>query len=265
MYVSDPGGANRVLPLPYRAPVDSTNTACARHLRESPLDDWCLLWTDEQTAGRGRSGRTWDSRPGDSLCLSVARRFPPGAFPHPSLSVAIGAALVLSLRRLGCEAAVKWPNDILLNGRKLGGVLCEAISSSGDGATLLVAGVGINLRPFERLPAQSIPSAAPAPLAMASLSESGLDMQAADLAGLLAQAMADVLSTAETPANLSAWCSQAAGLDAWRGQAISVLDRGQVLDAGTALGIEPDGQYRIATAAGDRVLAVGELSLRGGT
>ncbi|NBO21059.1 MAG: hypothetical protein EBU97_03765 [Rhodobacteraceae bacterium] len=74
----------------------------------------------------------------------MARRFAPGVFPHPSLSVAIGAALVLSLRRLGCEAAIKWPNDILLNGRKLGGVLCEAISSSGDGATLLVAGVGIN-------------------------------------------------------------------------------------------------------------------------
>lgn len=268
VYVTDPAGANRLLSLVHIGQVDSTNTACMNHMREPHNAGWYALWTDNQTAGRGRQGRSWQSRPGASLCLSVGRLMPAGVHAHPSLTVALGAALVAVLQRHGCHARLKWPNDIVLNGGKLGGILCEASSSGAGGASALVAGVGINLKHFETAPDEPA-SAAAAMLATAAsalpkafLQDAGLDLKADALALELAQSMTDILSVCHDAQALSAWCVQAAQHDAWRGLPLCVHERGQVVLEGVSAGVAPDGQYLLKTADGIRTLSVGELSLR---
>lgn len=262
VYVSHPAGANGAFPLVYRAPVDSTNTACLNALREPDTDAWCSLWTDCQTAGRGRQGRRWSSQPGDSLCLSVGRRLPAGVYTAPGLPVAIGVALVEAVRQLGCPVSLKWPNDLLLDNRKLGGVLCEAVSAGIAGETALVAGVGINLRRVA-LPATPDSTGQPAvALQPAALSDAGLQIAPGDWAHPLATAIATVLAVAHDSSALAQWCTRANASDAWLGRSVSVVERGVVVCTGEALGVAADGQYQIRHPYGVHRVSVGDLSLR---
>ena len=119
--------------------AESTNTVMARGESWPPFS---LVMTEEQTAGRGRLGRTWISRPGESLALSA---MVPG-LPHgPGLTwvpLLAGACLVEALRSAGLpEAGLKWPNDVLVAGKKLAGVLCEVHQNGG-----VIVGVGLNRR-----------------------------------------------------------------------------------------------------------------------
>ncbi|MEK9658674.1 MAG: biotin--[acetyl-CoA-carboxylase] ligase [Chloroflexota bacterium] len=98
---------------------------------------------DTQTQGRGRFARRWEAGPGDALLLSVLVR-PPLAVV-PLLTVATTLAVCDAVRALaGVEAAVKWPNDVHVDGRKLAGVLAEGRTGT-DGATACVIGIGLNL------------------------------------------------------------------------------------------------------------------------
>ena len=98
-----------------------------------------------QSAGRGRQGRSWQSPPGSGLALSVAytyRRQPEQPAP---LTLALGVAVARALESLGLgEAMLKWPNDIVWQDRKLGGILVESSQAAG-GAFRVVAGIGINI------------------------------------------------------------------------------------------------------------------------
>lgn len=101
-----------------------------------------VLWALAQTAGRGRRGREWVSTVGDSLTFSLLWRF--DASPLAGLSLIAGLAVVDALSSLGVEGlALKWPNDIWLDGRKLGGVLVE-LQQSGSRVGAVV-GIGLNL------------------------------------------------------------------------------------------------------------------------
>ncbi len=104
--------------------------------------------TEFQTAGRGRQGRGWHSPPGSGLCFSLAWRFelPPQRLSSLSLAAGVSLARGLSASRRGL--GLKWPNDLVWQGRKVGGVLTE-ISGESGGPTTAVVGVGIN----HRLPA----------------------------------------------------------------------------------------------------------------
>ncbi|MBI4521763.1 MAG: biotin--[acetyl-CoA-carboxylase] ligase [Gemmatimonadetes bacterium] len=97
---------------------------------------------DEQTAGRGRGGRLWASPAGLGLWLSVILRLDQGA-ASPLLSVALGAVVARMLESVAAPAApgLKWPNDVLLGGKKVCGILCEI----GDGAQVVIAGIGLNI------------------------------------------------------------------------------------------------------------------------
>ncbi len=109
-----------------------------RRLREG-LPGPMLLVARHQTAGRGRLGRGWTSLPGDSLTFSLAVRLSPPDWS--GLSLAVGVALAQALHpRLG----LKWPNDLWLDGRKLGGILVET-AGSGGGDRAVVIGVGLNI------------------------------------------------------------------------------------------------------------------------
>jgi BirA family biotin operon repressor/biotin-[acetyl-CoA-carboxylase] ligase len=123
---------------------DSTNS---RLLADPPPDDGLIhvLATDLQTAGRGRRGRVWQSWPGAGLTFSALWRFAPGAPVPAGLSLVAGLAVARALEELGVEGVqLKWPNDVLIHGKKLAGILVELIPGRGR-TPAAVVGIGINL------------------------------------------------------------------------------------------------------------------------
>jgi BirA family transcriptional regulator, biotin operon repressor / biotin---[acetyl-CoA-carboxylase] ligase len=100
-----------------------------------------LIAAEKQTAGRGRRGRRWHSAPGAGVTFSFGRRIGRPAREFPALSLVAGVAATRALRALGAhKASLKWPNDLVVDGAKLGGILVE--SRSGHA----VVGIGINCR-----------------------------------------------------------------------------------------------------------------------
>ena len=124
--------------------VDSTNDWLHRRARTLPIPYACL--SEHQLAGRGRRGRTWQDGAGRDICLSMLWKFASSEARVQGLSLAAGAAAWRALRAIGGARGIglKWPNDIVWQDRKLGGVLVEG--SFGGGAWTVVIGVGINVR-----------------------------------------------------------------------------------------------------------------------
>ncbi|MCF8198246.1 MAG: biotin--[acetyl-CoA-carboxylase] ligase [Sulfuritalea sp.] len=120
---------------------DSTN-AVLLDRAEAGAPSGTVLIAEEQTAGRGRRGRNWLASRGDSLTFSLLWRFAPGTAPA-GLSLAVGVAVARALEKVGVgDTALKWPNDMLKGGRKLGGILVELVPGAPHAA---VIGIGINL------------------------------------------------------------------------------------------------------------------------
>lgn len=110
-------------------------------------DDWSLVLADEQTAGRGRGKRHWVTQAGTALALSVVVRPSTDETAHFTRFTALAAlALVRTLADLGLQSEIKWPNDILVNGRKTAGVLVEA-DWRGEKVEGVVIGMGVNITP----------------------------------------------------------------------------------------------------------------------
>jgi BirA family biotin operon repressor/biotin-[acetyl-CoA-carboxylase] ligase len=123
--------------------IESTNAAVAQFGHD--LHGRVVL-AEHQTGGRGRRGRTWQSPLAANLYLSVGWRFACGAAGLAGLSVAVGIAAVESLRQLGFDdVALKWPNDLVAHGKKLGGLLIEVGGEIG-GPSHVVIGIGVNAR-----------------------------------------------------------------------------------------------------------------------
>ncbi len=127
--------------------VGSTNDE-AKALARAGAAPGTLVWATEQTAGRGRRGRAWLSPPGN-LYLSLVLR-PDGA---PSRAAQLGFVAALGLGDalaplLGpaLPLSYKWPNDLLVNGKKLAGILLESETSAAGGVDFVVIGIGVNIR-----------------------------------------------------------------------------------------------------------------------
>ena len=150
----------------YHPVVGSTNDLALDWARNGALD-WSLVVADEQTAGRGRADRGWVSRPGVSLAMSLVMRPSPREAAHITRFTALAAlGLVQALAKMGLRAEIKWPNDVLLNGKKAAGVLVEA-DWRGELLDALVVGMGVNIKPGSvpdpaevRFPSTSIEAAA---------------------------------------------------------------------------------------------------------
>ncbi|MGH2346983.1 MAG: biotin--[acetyl-CoA-carboxylase] ligase [Chloroflexota bacterium] len=126
-------------PLIYRAIVESTNTLAATlSPAEAPIG--AVIVTDHQTAGRGRLGRRWLAAPNSGLACTVVLGPLEPLWTAPML---VGLALLRTLEAYGLSATLKWPNDVLLAGRKCSGILIE--TRSVNGASWLLAGIGINV------------------------------------------------------------------------------------------------------------------------
>jgi BirA family biotin operon repressor/biotin-[acetyl-CoA-carboxylase] ligase len=127
--------------------TNSTNDQ-ARHLAALHPGEVLLVTAAEQTAGRGRRGRVWHS-PRGGAWLTMVRPLsgPPAASAGASLAAALGVhhAIVRVLPELAPRLRIKWPNDLLLEGLKVAGILCEQFPAAAGGSPVLVVGVGVNV------------------------------------------------------------------------------------------------------------------------
>jgi BirA family transcriptional regulator, biotin operon repressor / biotin---[acetyl-CoA-carboxylase] ligase len=130
-------------PTLFFASTGSTNDVALQHAAEGAAEG-LLVVADEQTAGRGRLGRSWWSPPGSSLLISILLRPPILVHQAAQLTMCLGLGAVEGIEDVtGLRAALKWPNDLLLDGLKLGGMLTE-LRTDGDRLLFAVLGLGLN-------------------------------------------------------------------------------------------------------------------------
>lgn len=249
-----PVGRARLAGLEIHDQIDSTN----RRLMElgaagAPSGTLCLA--EHQSAGRGRRGRTWVASFGGNLCLSLLWRFPVGPGGLGGVSLATGAVVARVLDGLGVrDLGLKWPNDLLWRGRKLGGLLLE-VAGETQGPSRLVVGLGLNLD-LDRAAAEPIDQ----PWADLREALDGCTPGRNRLAAALVEALLAMLDGyAETGAD--PWLTEWARFDLLRGRPVRVVQGERVL-LGDYAGIDPDGALRLATTDGVLRLHAGEVSLR---
>lgn len=124
--------------------TDSTNEVCRRAFRRGEGEGFVAA-ADEQTAGKGRLGRRWESPPGESVYFSflLTPRFP--AERVPGLTLVMGLSTAQAVRELyGLPVGIKWPNDVVVRGRKLCGILTEAVTETGS-LSCVIVGTGLNV------------------------------------------------------------------------------------------------------------------------
>ena len=125
--------------------IDSTNAYLLEIAKQSDVSGYACL-AEQQLAGRGRRGRQWVSPPGGNIYLSLLWRFSHGVAQLGGLSLAVGVAVARALEAVGLsEARLKWPNDVLVEERKLAGILLE-MSGEAAGPCAVVIGIGLNVR-----------------------------------------------------------------------------------------------------------------------
>jgi BirA family biotin operon repressor/biotin-[acetyl-CoA-carboxylase] ligase len=218
--------------------TDSTNTR-ARELAEAGAPHGTVVTAGEQSAGRGRQGRTWTAPPGGALLYSAILR--PLDERHLLLPLAVPIAVCEAAEALrpGIDCAIKWPNDVWLEGRKLGGTLIEAKPQDG----WAVIGVGLNLTiATEEFPPE---------LRETAISLFGSDLLAA--AKALSSSL-DRWAGADEDQILTEWRAR----DALRGREISWEE-----GSGVADGVDERGNLVVVVPGGERVsLGAGEVHLR---
>ncbi|MFY8274469.1 bifunctional biotin--[acetyl-CoA-carboxylase] ligase/biotin operon repressor BirA [Pseudoalteromonas sp. SSDWG2] len=125
--------------------IDSTNTELMRRLQSGNISNNSVLVAEMQKQGKGRRGRTWQSPFAANLYYSYYWRLDDGIHATMGLSIAVGLAVYDALKALyDLDVQLKWPNDVLINGRKLAGVLVE-LDGTAEGPCHLVIGIGLNV------------------------------------------------------------------------------------------------------------------------
>jgi BirA family transcriptional regulator, biotin operon repressor / biotin---[acetyl-CoA-carboxylase] ligase len=234
-----PGFTVEILPE-----LDSTNSELMRRARSGRTEP-VLLVAERQTAGRGRLGRSWQSAAGASLTFSLGLPLAPPDWS--GLSLAIGASVAESLHP---EVRLKWPNDLWLQDRKLGGILIET-ASQGEGAASTrhaVIGIGINIAPRDAAGLSTPPAAVRELLADADAG--------AVLLRLAPPLVRDVLAFER--AGFGPFRLRFHARDALRGRQVVLSDGTR----GTAQGVDERGALLVHTAAGPQAVSSSEVSVR---
>jgi BirA family biotin operon repressor/biotin-[acetyl-CoA-carboxylase] ligase len=235
--------------------IDSTNSELMRRARAGLMEP-VLLAADAQTAGRGRLGKGWHSRAGQSLTFSLALPLAPADWS--GLSLAVGVSLAESLHP---EVMLKWPNDLWLQRRKLGGILVETAGTGDSGARqrLVVIGVGLNIARPDAQAVDALASAATAvaPMAPAGLAEVLVGLTAGEALARVAPALVRDVLAFET-LGFAAFAARFARRDALQGQSVRLSDGTQ----GTARGVNTQGALQVDTAGGLQTITSSEVSVR---
>lgn len=213
--------------------TDSTN-ARLRELAEAGAPHGTLVTAAEQTAGRGRQGRTWTAPPGRALLLSLLIRS-----PSRLLSLAAGVAVAETAEALDRPAQIKWPNDVLIEQRKVGGILVEGRPQ--ENWAILGIGLNVAVRP-DQFPPE-----------LRSIATSlALDPRRSE------PVLADLLDQLTTwlAAGDKSILEAVRRRDALRGQPVSWAG-----GRGTAAGIDPQGRLVVETEGGPVYLDSGEVHM----
>ncbi len=219
--------------------------------RAAQLTRNTVLIAERQSAGRGRAGRSWLSADG-SLTFSLAWKFSRPLHALAGLPLAVGVALAETLGRLDVNVQLKWPNDLLKDGAKLGGVLIET-QGHPDGGVWAVIGIGINLHLPDELEQRIGRPAASAPWLAAMARDA--------LMGALLTELACALDQFENT-GFGAFSGRWNRLHAYQGSAVEIVDRGVMIDQGIAAGVDDSGALLLDRAAGRVAIVAGDVSLR---
>ncbi len=225
--------------------------------------DWCtqgaleysLVVADEQTTGRGRMQRQWITRKGAALAFSLIFKPTPEEMQRVALFSALGAISVcLTLEKmLGETVAIKWPNDVLLAGKKVCGVLSEAIWQD-DCPKYVVMGIGINVA------SSSVPSASELLFPAISIEDAyGYQVKRIDLLRDTLEKVIELRKIMLTDAFLSLWETRLA----FRGKAVQIERIGRDPITGILDGLNMDGSLRIISYTGiQEDITAAEIRLR---
>jgi len=232
--------------------IDSTNREAARRVAAGEAGPFWIA-ARAQTAGRGRSARSWESPPGGNLYASLAAPFdgPPAEAARAGFAAALAVADTIDRFAPGAEVRTKWPNDVLLNGGKAAGILLESV---GGASPVLVVGIGLNL-------ATHPPVRATRWRATSLAAETGRAPGFADALETLARAMASWLTRLASdgfPAVRDAWLARAALL----GAQIDVRLSDRTLK-GRFTDLDADGMLVLDMPSGRRRIAAGDVFLPG--
>ncbi len=240
----------QILALEVVAETGSTNSDLLA--RCTTLAMPTMLVAETQSAGRGRAGRSWLSEPGSALTFSLAWPFHHRPQALLGLPLAVGVALAEALAALEVVVQLKWPNDVLKNGKKLAGVLVET-TMIGD-VTWAVVGVGLNLRMPPELEAQIGREVADATWLA--------QMDRNRLLAILLEHLVACLQKFDV-AGLAPFVEIWNALHAYAGQQVNILDQGKAVRSGVALGINQQGCLLLQDERGPiQPVMVGDVSLR---
>lgn len=229
------------------ASIDSTQDALLADAARTP--DRSIVLSTHQRSGRGRRGRNWTNPPGAGLALSMLARQPSGGRWAPSLTLALGVAAAEALHALGLvQVGLKWPNDLVAGGRKLGGILVETCAPG------VVAGIGLNL-------------------ALSGAQRHAIDQPCTDLSELACDASVETVAVALIMAwdrafsefagvGLAGFQARWAQLDALAGQPVRAIADGMDDVHGLAQGIDAHGRLRIDAQGRRLALVSAEVSVR---
>lgn len=235
--------------------VPSTNTALLE-VQDLPAGRCDFLLAECQTAGRGRRARTWLAPPGGALCLSLSWGFASLPADIAALSLAIGIATAKVLNKSGPGAVqLKWPNDLQVADRKLGGILIE-LRAEAAGPAYAVIGIGLNVQLGSLSSEVRAMGTEPADLASCGLERCDRNILAAALIAELIGTLQEFERHGFGPF-LQAWRE----VDALQGREVTVSQAGGQV-SGTADGVEADGALRLRTASGLQSFHSGEVSVR---
>ena len=130
--------------IEYYQRLDSTNEESWELINSNQAKHGMVIITDNQLAGKGRNGNSWFMSPSKGLALSVVLTKAMPLNQAKLIPLAAGLSAAKALENRGCNPTLKWPNDILLNGKKTGGILCESRFSNGFVNSMIV-GIGLNI------------------------------------------------------------------------------------------------------------------------
>ena len=232
--------------------IGSTNDE-AMAWASQDASDLSIVLADEQTNGRGRLGRKWFTPPQTALAFSLILRPTPAEIKYPARVTGLGAlALTDAISKLGLHPQIKWPNDVLINGKKTAGILVES-TWTGEIADAFVVGLGINVLRASVPPADQV-------LFPATSIEAELE-RPIDRIEFLHDALSSLIAwrlKLGTDEFIKAWEAALA----FRGEQIRLVKENEQPVKGELLGLQSDGSLRMRT--NDKILTVqiGEIHLR---
>lgn len=240
----------------YRESTESTNSD-AQQLARDDAAEGTVVVAETQTRGRGRLGRAWTSPPLRNLYMSIVLRPRITTGQTPQIALVAGAAAAATLRQWCSRANLKWPNDVLIDGRKVCGILAE-MEAGPQGVASVILGIGVNLNMADD---DFPPDLRDKAIGLSQATGAAVD-RTAFASGLLEQleAIYDQFIGGGFAAIRSRWES----LSSFFGREVEI-DDGSRRFRGTASGLAEDGSLRLRLTGGEEVdVVAGDVTVVGG-